>query len=116
MFKSVFDEAQEALQAHLMNIVEEKVDEALAYFKLLVNSAFFMTYPLFYPVYKTFKKDFVRFMDQEFKYIEMAARDYFSKFFDDSPEDPIVTINCKKKEFVGIQVRSNFIIKTYYCF
>jgi len=102
-FKANFELAEKALQSKQMSMIEEAVDQALDHLKPLVKAKFLVVYPSFCGAYRRFKTEFSRFMDQEFKYIEFAAHDYFSKFFNDNLECPIVNIKCEKKELAGIQ-------------
>lgn len=102
------DSALEALKLKRISVVEDFVDQALIQLKLLLRVNFFAVYPALASLYLNFKNNFSRFMNQEYNYIEVAARDYFVKIFKDDPEIPIFKIKCEKKEFIGIQVSFNF--------
>ncbi|KAI6194077.1 hypothetical protein M3Y96_01086500 [Aphelenchoides besseyi] len=57
----------------------EAVDVALDYLRPLVKAKFLVTYPAYDETYRQFKAHFSHRMDQTFKYIEIAVRDYLSK-------------------------------------
>lgn len=101
-----FELARQALASKRISELERKVDQALDHLKPLMKAKFLVTYPDYDELYRTFTETFSRYMDQEFRYIEFAAKNYFSKFFADSPECPILDIRCEKKEpeDCGIQV------------
>ncbi|KAE9555627.1 hypothetical protein FO519_001205 [Halicephalobus sp. NKZ332] len=103
VFKTNFELAQKVLQLKQINGIDEPVDQALDQLRPLVRAKFFVAYPTFDDIHQQFKAEFSRYIDQNFKYIELAAYDYFSKFFNDNPECPVVKIICEKKELAGIQ-------------
>lgn len=71
----------------------------------LMKADFLITYPQFGEVYRDFNTEFSRYMDQDFKYIELAVKCYYSKILSDNAEYPDFDIKCEKKgpEEGGIQ-------------
>lgn len=114
-FIANFELAQQALASKRMGEIEEAVDQALDHLKPLVKAKFLVVYPTFGEKYRQFKANFSRYMDQAFKYIEMAVQDYLSKVLNDSPECPTLAFKCEKKapEESGIQV-SFYIVYNFY--
>uniref|UniRef100_A0A1I7UBK2 Ubiquitin-like domain-containing protein n=1 Tax=Caenorhabditis tropicalis TaxID=1561998 RepID=A0A1I7UBK2_9PELO len=104
-FIANFELARQALASKQVSQVEESVDQALKHLMPLMTANFLIVFPQFGEHYRQFKTNFARYMDQEFKYIELAVRDYFSKVLGDNAECPTLDIRCDKKgpEEGGIQ-------------
>ncbi|KAI6179356.1 hypothetical protein M3Y98_00601600 [Aphelenchoides besseyi] len=101
----------------------EAVDMALDHLRPLVKAKFLVTYPAYDETYRQFKAHFSHRMDQTFKYIEIAVRDYLSKVLNDNAECPTLQFKCEKKapEESGIQgglicnvLRGEVLLRTYY--
>lgn len=104
--KANFEMAQSAKQKRIGS-VEEFVSAALSHLKPLVETRFFVVYPILEGSYRQFRTEFAFYLDAEYKYIEVAANDYFSKLYNDSPECPTLEIKCVQKARSGVQVSPN---------
>ncbi|CAB3399592.1 unnamed protein product [Caenorhabditis bovis] len=122
-FEENFKLAQKAVESKQISQIEEAVDQALDHLRPLIEAKFLVTYPQLNETYRQFKANFSSYMDQEFKYIEKAVKDYFSIVFADNAECPALDIRCEKKgpEEGGIQgglicqvLRNETLIGKYY--
>ncbi|KAI6194079.1 hypothetical protein M3Y96_01086700 [Aphelenchoides besseyi] len=93
----------------------EAVDVALDYLRPLVKAKFLVTYPAYDETYRQFKAHFSHRMDQTFKYIEIAVRDYLSKVLNDNAECPTLQFKCEKKAPEESGIQASFYIGGLIC-
>ena len=101
MFCSHFESAQKAKQEYR---IQSDVDIASGQLKLLHSSGFFNVYPLLDATARDFEDRFAHYLDNNSEYLVYAAECYFSKFFQDIPENPQIDVKCQPKQQSGAQV------------
>lgn len=91
------EEAMKAKSAGDVDRIGSCVNSAVAHLECLTSSQFFLVYPKFGPILRTFQSDFSHYLHSKSRHKKLAIEQFFMKFYGNNSQSSTIVVKFEDK-------------------